>query len=182
MIKYVLIQNYMVERANVPKVAYSTNQQEIHLWPMRQVQYVSLLFIVAFALVTLTDKCYSLVRLLICSLSRWASRGQQQRLALGFTGLLLCPHLGWWWLKLKWYQWDGTKWHLCSRVISGQLSATDDGLSCEGRRRLKDDGTGVHDLSIWGCQFLEKEMEGGTGGVGWGDYELSSEQIKFEGL
>lgn len=64
MIKYVLIQNYMLERANVPKVAYSTNQQEIHLWPMRQVHCVSLLFIVAFALVTLTDKCYFLVHLL----------------------------------------------------------------------------------------------------------------------
>lgn len=119
-------------------------------------------------------KCYSLVRLLLSSLSRWASRGQWQRLAFRVTGLSLCRHLGWWRLRLKWYQWDGTKWRLCLRVISGQLSATDDGLSCERRRRLKDDGIGVHDLSIWGCQLLEKEIEGGTGGVGWGGVAMSS--------
>lgn len=160
-----------------PKLLILQKKQEIHLWPMRQVHCVLFLFFMAFVLVSLTLVC-----LFVCSLSRWAKR-KRPRLALGITGLSLCPHLGWWWLKLKWCQWDGTKWHLCWWVISGHLSAADDGLSCEGRRRLNDDGTGVYDLSIWGCQLLEKEIEGGTGGVGWGGVtELGAEQIKFEGL
>lgn len=167
-----------------PKLLNLQKKQEIHLFAHE----TSPLCVVTLhrGLCTRVSnwKCYSLVRLLLSSLSRWASRGQWQRLAvqsyrtialppsrvvatqtkvvsvrwdqvtLVFASYFRAAVSNWWWIEL----WEKEKtqrwWYWSSWLEHLGLPVTREG----DRRRNR-----------WG-------------GVGWGGDELGSEQIKFEGL